>query len=31
MPRAHVAEHFNCTEWLVDRHVEGGNGAQSRS
>jgi benzoate-CoA ligase family protein len=23
-----VAEHFNCTEWLVDRHVEGGNGAR---
>ncbi len=23
-----MAEHFNCSEWLVDRHVEGGNGAR---
>jgi benzoate-CoA ligase family protein len=24
-----VAEHFNCSEWLVDRHVEAGHGART--
>ena len=25
-----MAEHFNCCEWLVDRHVAAGNGARTR-
>jgi benzoate-CoA ligase family protein len=29
MLRACVADHFNCTEWLVDRHVEGGGGSRT--
>ena len=24
-----MAEHFNCSEWLVDRHVEAGHGART--
>src|ERR1700688_1303512 len=28
-PRPAVAEHFNCSEWLVDRHVEAGHGART--
>jgi benzoate-CoA ligase family protein len=24
-----MGEHFNCSEWLVDRHVAGGNGART--
>src|ERR1700687_3182702 len=27
--RRAVAEHFNCSEWLVDRHVEAGHGART--
>ena len=28
-PRPAVAEHFNCSEWIVDRHVEAGHGART--